>query len=160
MGRDEVTDIAPGDLSLAFEDGECLLDWIEVWRVARQCQHCMPCGFQELGDFRFIVERCVIHNHQTVGPQGGQQHFFDPGGDGQMRATGFKEHWCEPVGPALRHDQIGALTVVAADLAQYLPATAGPTMGTVAMAGKTALVKIDHIGLAVFGDPKAQTAQK
>jgi hypothetical protein len=33
-------------------------------------------------------------------------------------------------------------------------------MGAVAMAGKTALVKINHIGLAVFCDPKAQAAQK
>ena len=106
------------------------------------------------------MERCVVHDHQAVWLQGGQQHFLNPSGDGQMCATGFKQHWRQPVCPALRHDQVGAAMVFAADPPEDLSASDGPSMWAVGVAGKSALVKIHHIGFAVLGDPMTQRAQK
>lgn len=104
------------------------------------------------------MEGGVIHNHEAVFPQGGQQHFFDPRGDGQMRAAGFKEHRRQPVCPALGHDQIDAFAVVAADPSEDLSATKGPPMRSMGMVGKSALIKIHHIRFAVLSNPKAQRA--
>ena len=120
----------------------------------------MPrCG-QKLRDFGLIVEGRVVHNHQAVWSQGRQQHFFDPNGHGQMRATGFKQHGRQPVRPALRHDQICTVVVFTADPAEDLPAADGPPMRAMGVAGKAALVKIHHVGLAVLRDPKTQRAQE
>ena len=77
-----------------------------------------------------------------------------------MRATSVKQHRRQPVRPALRHDQVGAGMVVAADPAEDPTATNGPSMGPVGVAGKPALVKINHMGFAVLGDPITQPAQE
>ncbi len=106
------------------------------------------------------MERCVVHDHQAVWLQGRQQHLFDPGGDGQMCATGFKQHRRQPVRAALRHDQVSPAVVFATDPPEDLPAADGPPMRAVGVARKSALVKIHHVGFAVLGDPKTQRAQK
>jgi hypothetical protein len=64
--------------------------------------------------------------------QGRQQHLFDPSGDGQMRATGLKQHWRQPVRAALRHDQVGTAVVFATDPPEDLPAADGPPMVSLA----------------------------
>lgn len=102
------------------------------------------------------MEGGVIHNYEAVLPQGGQQHFFDPRGDGQMRAAGFKEHRRQPVRAALRHDQIDAFAVVAADPSKNLFAATGPPMRSVSMVGKSALIEIHHVGFAVLSNPMTQ----
>jgi len=75
-----------------------------------------------------------------------------------MRATGLKQHRRQPVRAALRHDQVGAAVVFAADPPKNLPAADGPAMRAVGIAGKSALVKIHHVGFAVLGDPMTQRA--
>lgn len=114
---------------------------------------------QQLLDSELVVERRIVHHHQAVWPQGGQQHLLDPGGDGQVRASGFKQHRRQPVRAALRHDQIGAVMVFAADLAKDPLAADRPAMRAVGVALKTAFIKIYHVCLAVLSDPKAQRAQ-
>ncbi len=106
------------------------------------------------------MEGCVVYNHQAVWPQRGEEHFFNSSGDGQMRASGVKQHRCQPVRAALRYDQIGAVMVFAADPAKDPLAADGPAMRTVGVALKATFVKIDHVGLAVLGDPEAQRAQE
>ena len=77
-----------------------------------------------------------------------------------MRATGFKQHWRQPVCPALRHNQVGAAMVFATDPPEDLPAAAGPPMRAVGIASKSAFVKIHHVGFSVLGDPMTRRAQK
>jgi hypothetical protein len=76
-----------------------------------------------------------------------------------MRASGFKQHRRQPVRAAWCHDQVGAVMVFAANLAKHALAAACPTMRAVGVALKTAVIKIYHVGFAVFGDPTAQRAQ-
>lgn len=106
------------------------------------------------------MEWRVVHDDQAVWPQGWEQHLFDPSGDGQMRTTGLKQHWRQPVRPALRHDQVATAVVFTTDASEDLPAADGPAMRAVGVAGKSALVKIDHVVSAMFGDPQTQRAQK
>ncbi len=106
------------------------------------------------------MERCVVHDNQAVWLQGRQQHLFDPRGDGQMCTTGIKQHRRQPVCPALRHDQVGAAMVFAADPTEDAPTADGPSVRAMGVAGKAALVKIHHVGFAVLGDPMTQCAQK
>ncbi len=59
-----------------------------------------------------------------------------------MCATGFEQHRRELVWPAQRHDQIGAAMVFVTDAPDDLPASDGPLVRAVGVAGESALVKI------------------
>lgn len=76
-----------------------------------------------------------------------------------MRAACLKQHRRKPVWAMLRHDEIGTISVVAADLAEHLPAAPSPPMRAMRVAGKTTLIKIHHVSLAVLADPKPQRAK-
>ena len=68
---------------------------------------------------RFVVEGSIVHNDQTVWPQFGQQHVLHPCTHRVVRAVAFKQHRRNPLVPTLRHDKVGALTIIAEDFSVH-----------------------------------------
>jgi len=135
-----------------------LFDGVEVWGVFRQGHEGMSVLFEECFDLGFVVEWRVIHDDQGVRLQLWQQGLFYPHAHGEMCTTAFKQHRCQPLLATLRHDEVGCLTVVARDFTKDLHAALCPAVRPVAVFGKAALVKVDHVLAAVFGDPMTQVA--
>lgn len=103
------------ELASFFQGGEGLLDGVEVGRVFGQWQHGVAMCFEQRLHLRFVVERRIIHDDKASRPQFRDQHLLHPGAHGVMGAAALEQHRCEPLFAALRHDEIGALAVVAAD---------------------------------------------
>ena len=76
-----------------------------------------------------------------------------------MRTAALKQHRCEPFFSALRHDEIGALTIITADFSEDFLAAWRPSVGTIAVFCKAAFIKVDDVFTAVFLHPMAQRAQ-
>ena len=119
----------------------------------------MPVRFEHLLHLRFVVEWSVIHDDQTIWPQLWDQHVLHPSGHGVMRAAALKQHRCEPFFSALRHNEIGALAVIAADFAMHFLAARCPSVGAIAVGCKAAFIEIDDVGAAVALHPLAQGTQ-
>ena len=79
-----------GELPDALDDGEGLLDGIEVWRVFGQWQQAMAMRLQQGFDLRLVMKGRVIHDDEGIGPEFFDQRLFNSSGDDFVRAATFK----------------------------------------------------------------------
>ena len=77
-----------------------------------------------------------------------------------MGAACAKQHGGDPVFTTLRHDEIGPLTLVSGYSAEDFLAPDRPAMGAMHIGRKAALIKINNVVPAMFGDPMPQLAEK
>ena len=120
----------------------------------------MSALFENFGYFWLVMERRIVHDHQALWPEHGQQHFPDPCGHGDVGTAFAERHGRNPVLAPLRHDEIGSLALIASYFAEDLLAPGRPAMGTMHAGLKAALIKINHILPAMFGDPAPQLPEK
>ena len=115
---------------------------------------------EHFGDFWFVMKGGIVHDDQALRPECGHQHFLHPCCHRQIGATCLEQHGRDPIFAPLRHDEIGSFMVVASDFTKDLVAPRCPAMRPVSCGLETALIKINNIFPAVFGNPGTQLAQK
>lgn len=147
------------ELSSSFEDGEGLLDGVEVGRVFGQRQHAVSVFLEQFLHLRFVVEGRVVHDDEAVWPKLWQQALLYPRAHGVMRAATLKQHGRKPFFAALRHDEIGALAIIAADFSKDFFAARCPSMRPIAVFSKATFIEINHVIAAVLLHPVPQTTQ-
>lgn len=121
----------------------------------------MSVCFQRGFHLRFIVERCIIHDNETVWPQFRDKRLLHPGRNGLMRAIALKQHRREPFPATLRHNEVDStFLVVAGDLAVNQHAAFRVSVRAVALCREAAFIKVNDVAGAVFSHPLTQAAQK
>ena len=76
-----------------------------------------------------------------------------------MRTAALKQHRRDPLISALRHDEVGALAIIAADFSEDFLAVFCPSVWTIAVRRKAAFIKVDNVLRAMLLHPMAQAAQ-
>jgi hypothetical protein len=76
-----------------------------------------------------------------------------------VRTAALKQHRRDPLISALRHDEVGALAIIATDFAMDFLAAFCPSVRTIAVRRKAALIKVDDVLCAVLLYPMPQRAQ-
>lgn len=127
---------------------------VEVWRVGWQRQQSVAVFFEFSFNIGLVVEGRVVDDDERVWSQFGNEALREPAGNELMMAASGEGDRGEPFLASLRHDEVGApLFMIARHLAMHLDATLRPAMGAVALRLKAALIHVNDILRAMFGDP-------
>lgn len=107
------------------------------------------------------MERRIVDDNERVWPKFGDEALLEPAGDKVMMATSSEGDRRQPLFAALCHDEVDApFFAVARNFAMHKLAACRPTMRTIGMCFKAALIHIHHVVRAVLGDPFTKTPQK
>ncbi len=106
-------------------------------------------GLEKRLHFWFIVEWRVIHDDQTVWPKLRYQHFAHPCSNSVVRTAALKQHGRDPLVSTLRHDEVGALAIIATDFSEDFFAARCPSVRAIAMRSKSAFIKVHDVFTAV-----------
>lgn len=115
--------------------------------------------FKDFLHLRFVVERCVVHDDEAVWSQLWDQYLLQPRRDGVVRTAALKQHGRDPLIAARRHDEVGALAIIAADFCVHFFAARRPSVRAIAVVQKATFIKVDNVFAAVLLHPLAQRAQ-